>query len=529
MVAHGDRGYWVKSQSDENKLNDWLIVSFLVAFTLIFRLLTLQMINVGPDEIDYWYYAKILFSKIPYGELNHRNIRWGIILPTFLIQRIFGTHPIIYIFGPIMLSCVQSYLTYDLGKRLFNRGTGILAVLMLTVFPYMIRTGSQIRPGIFSLTYLLAAFWVIVQNLDAFRTEKGWWGAVVAAAALVFCAYQTKITNLYFLPFFAVTVYSVAGKRLKPLAMFLVLLAAAYLVEHLLYFLGIGAPFGRLSIITATHLESSYAEDLERCTFLGLFDRFSNKDFPLVWKVVFLLYFVSAVFLAFRWKGSDKRLWNRLVAVLVFSFTFLLTFAVKSIRPVIPMEAFHNRYFTPLLPWIFLMIGAGIMELPDPVGRILACLTERWATVGIVLCVILLLFVGMFHFKLYPDSFAEYAPELSKARKHVIHLYMSYTRLVNQAWQGELPIVSVSSGKGGSSKAIDTVNRVFLNWREHEIERQKPRIVAEGYSYQFIAREEIEYDKDYLMSIEGKQILAVDRFPLRVWITTLQEERQRLK
>ena len=55
----------MKLQFTENKLNDWLIVSFLVAFTLIFRLLTLQMINVGPDEIDYWYYAKILFSKIP--------------------------------------------------------------------------------------------------------------------------------------------------------------------------------------------------------------------------------------------------------------------------------------------------------------------------------------------------------------------------------------------------------------------------------------------------------------------------------
>ena len=519
----------MKLQFTENKLNDWLIVSFLVAFTLIFRLLTLQMINVGPDEIDYWHYAKILFSKIPYGVLDHRNIRWGIILPTFLIQRIFGTHPIVYIVGPVLLSCLQSYFTYDLGKRLFNRGAGILAVLMLTIFPYMIRTGSQIRPGIFSLTYLLAAFWVIARNADAFRIEKGWQGSVIAAAALVFCAYETKITNLYFLPFFAMTIYTVAGKRLKPLVMFLVLLAAAYLTEHLLYFFGTGAPFGRLSIITSTHLGSSYAEDLERYTFLGLFDRFNNTDFPLVWKLVFLLYILSAVFLAFRWKGNDKRLWNRLVIVLVISFTLLLTFAVKSIQPVIPMEAFQNRYFTPLLPWMFLMIGAGIMELPGLIGRILVDLTERWTKVGVVLCVILLVFVGVFHFKLYPDSVAEYAPELTKPRRHVISLYMRYARLVNEAWQEGLPVVSVYSGKGGSSKAIDTVNRVFLNWRDREIERQKPRIEAEGYNYQFIAREEIEYDKDYLATIEGEHVLAVDRFPFRVWISTLEEERERFK
>lgn len=519
----------MKLQNTKNKVNDWLIVTFLIAFTLTFRLLTLQMINVGPDEIDYWYYAKILFSKIPYGELNHRNIRWGIILPTFLIQKIFGTHPVVYVVGPVLLSCLQSYFTYDLGKRLFNRGAGILAVLMLTIYPYMIRTGSQIRPGIFSLTYLLAAFWVIVRNIDAFRTDKGWWGSVIAAAALVFCAYQTKITNLYFLPFFVATIFTVSRKRLKPLVIFVILLAAAYLVEHLLYFLGTGAPLGRLSIITSTHLESSYAENLERYTFLGLFDRFDNTHFPLVWKLVFLLYFISAVFLAIKWKSNDRKLWNRLVIVLVISFTLLLTFAVKSIRPVIPTEAFQNRYFTPLLPWMFLMIGAGIMELPGLKGRILVGLTENWKKVGVALCGILLVFVLVFYFRLYPESVSEYAPELSTPREHVISLYVSYTRLVNEAWQEGVPVVSAHSGKGGSSKAIDTVNRVFLDWRDREIERQKPRIIAEMYNYQFIAREGIEYDTAYIASIEGEPVLAVDRFPFRVWISTLQEERDRFK
>ena len=517
----------MKLQFTENKLNDWLIVSFMVAFTLIFRLLTLQMINVGPDEIDYWHYAKILFSKIPYGVLDHRNIRWSIILPTFLIQRIFGTHPIVYIFGPVMLSCLQSYFTYDLGKRLFNRGAGILAVLMLTTFPYMIRTGSQIRPGIFSLTYMLVAFWVIVRNLDAFRTEKGWRGAVIAAAAMVFCAYQTKITNLYFLPFFAVTIYTVAAKRLKPLVMFLVLLAAAYLIEHLLYFVGTGAPFGRLSIITRTHLEPGYIEEFEHNTFLGLFDRFNNTDFPLFWKLGFVFYFLASGFLAFRWKGDDKRLWNRLFLLLVISFTLFLTFAVKSIRPLVPLEPYQNRYFTPILPWMFLIIGAVIMELPGLVGKVLLGFTERWTRVSLMLCVILLGFVGVFYFRLYPSSFAEYAPELADPRKHVIPLYIHYTRLVDEAWEQGLPVVSVHPGKGGSAKAIDTVNRVFLRWNHREVSRHTPWIFAGEYSYQFIAREGIDYNDDYIATIGGGHVLAIDRFPFRVWISTLKAERGR--
>jgi len=517
----------MKLQFTGNNLNDWLIVSFLVAFTLIFRLLTMQMINVGPDEIDYWYCAKILFSKIPYGELNHRNIRWGIILPTFLIQRIFGTHPIVYIFGPVILSCLQSYFTYDLGKRLFNRGAGILAVLLLTTFPYMIRTGSQIRPGIFSLTYLLVAFWVIVRNLDAFQTEKGWRGSVIAAAAMVFCAYQTKITNLYFLPFFAVTIYTIAAKRLKPLVMFLVLLAAAYLIEHLLYLFVTGAHCGRLSIITRTHLDPGYIEEFEHNTFLGLFDRFNNTDFPLLWKLGFLFYFLASGFLAFRWKGDDKRLWNRLFLLLVISFTLFLTFAVKSIRPLVPLEPYQNRYFTPILPWMFLIIGAAIMESPGLIGEVLPRFTERWTRVGPLLGVILLVFAGVFYFRLYPDSVAEYAPELADPRKHVIPLYIHYSRLVDEAWKQGLPVVSVHTGNEGSNKAIDTVNRVFLHWNDREIERPKPRVVAGGYNYQFIAREGIEYNVEYLATLEGDRVLAIDRFPFRVCITTLEEERCR--
>jgi 4-amino-4-deoxy-L-arabinose transferase-like glycosyltransferase len=517
----------MKSLPSESKSNDWLIASFLVAFTLLFRLLTMQMVNVGPDEIDYWYYGKILFSKVPYGPLAHRNIRWGVIFPTFLLQRIIGTHPIVYIVGPVALSCFQSYLTYDLGRRLFNRGAGVLAVLMLTLFPYMIRTGSQIRPEIFSLTYLLAAFWVIVRKVRDFRTDKGWSAAVIAAAALFFCAYEAKITNLYFLPFFAVLIYGVAGRRFKPLAMFLALLAAAYLVEHLLYFVRTGAALGRLSIITSTHLESSYTEKFEHYTFLGLFDRFNNTNFPEFWKLAFLLYFLTAGFLAFRWRGKDRRRWNRLVLLLVISFTFFLTFAVDSIRPVIPVEPYQNRYFTPLLPWMFLIIGAGIMELPGCIGRTLAGLTERWTRAGLVLCGILLGFVGVFYFGLYPSSLAEYAPELADPREHVIPLYFRYSRLVDDAWKRGLPVVSVYPGMEGSGKAIDTANRLFLRWRDREAARKTPRIVAGGYSYQFIAREGIEYNEGYLAAIEGGQVLAVDRFPFRVWISTLEEERGR--
>jgi hypothetical protein len=211
----------------------------------------------------------------------------------------------------------------------------------------------------------------------------------------------------------------------------------------------------------------------------------------------------------------------------VISFSLFLTFAVKSIRPVIPVEDYQNRYFTPVLPWMFLIIGAGIMELPGLLGRVFVRFTEHWTRVGSVLGVILLAFVVVFYFRLYPGSFAEYAPELAHPREHVIPLYLRYSRLVNEAWEEGLPLVSVYPGKGGSSKAIDTVNRVFLRWNHRETARQMPRVVGGGYSYQFIAREGIEYDEEYIATLEGARVLAIDRFPFRVWISTMEKERSR--
>jgi len=75
-------------KTEKSDLNLFLIITCL---TLLLRLLTLMEVNAGIDNMDYWYSAKALIHGYNYGTLSHRNIRWGIIIPTAVIQLIF--HP----------------------------------------------------------------------------------------------------------------------------------------------------------------------------------------------------------------------------------------------------------------------------------------------------------------------------------------------------------------------------------------------------------------------------------------------------
>ena len=116
----------------------------------------------GVDERDYWYAAKALSQGFEYPALTHRTVRWAIILPVAALQRVFGVHPNVYYVAPILNALAQTALLYALGKTLRGRFTGILASLFMIFFPYQIRAASQVRPEIFSITYMLLCAYLLV-------------------------------------------------------------------------------------------------------------------------------------------------------------------------------------------------------------------------------------------------------------------------------------------------------------------------------------------------------------------------------
>ena len=156
-----------------------------------------MMIHTGVDERDYWFSAKAIARGLPYPDINHRTTRFTVILPVAGAQLVLGSHPNVYYVLPVLNSMIQAAIAFVIGLRLRGRLTGFLAALAITLFPYMIRAGSQVRPEIFSITYVFMAFLVFIDYLERTENEAL---PLIWTAVWLFVAYESKITNLFFVP-----------------------------------------------------------------------------------------------------------------------------------------------------------------------------------------------------------------------------------------------------------------------------------------------------------------------------------------
>lgn len=224
-------------------------IGILLGFTLVFRLITLMTMNTGVDERDYWTAAKALRYALPYPELTHRTIRWTVILPAYFAQLIFGTGPNAYYVVPILFQMMQSALIYLIAVKLVRRPSdtislgmtagriaGFMAAAALVVFPYSARVGSQLRPEVTSIVYILASFWFLLSYLDKqdqvsahtkqtdkLRNFSSLWASLI----FMYAAYHSKITNLYFLPGFLLIIWFI-GRNFKHAMYYGLLLLALY-------------------------------------------------------------------------------------------------------------------------------------------------------------------------------------------------------------------------------------------------------------------------------------------------------------
>lgn len=334
-----------------SKKQDRILIGGLLVVTLIFHLLTQQLIDNGPDNVDYWYFAKLLGSGTSFGELFHRNVRWGIIIPLALFQKISGNSLLVYYFVPLFFSLFVTCGSWIAMKELTGSKKAFIATLALIFFPQMIRQGSQLLLGLVSLAYILFSFYFLLKYC---KEEKGKIFFVVVSALLFFASYLTKITNLWLLPGFFFLLYY-RTKSLKKLFLYAGILLFFYFIEHVSYIVFAGEKLGRLGIIVQGHLDP--VMNMQRLhefsgTFFGLFRRLSLKHFPIYWLGVFVLW-VSSQFFIIR---KPKEFPVKELSVLTISFFVLLMFGIKSINPIIPFEPFRSRYWLLVLPFWLIMI-----------------------------------------------------------------------------------------------------------------------------------------------------------------------------
>jgi hypothetical protein len=431
---------------------DRRVILALVLFALFFRLATIMMINTGVDERDYWQSARALSHGLPYPELSHRTTRYGVILPVAAAQLVLGVHPNVYYVLPVLNCMLQAALAYLLGLRLRGRLTGLLFSLALILFPYMIRAGSQVRPEIFSITYMLLALMYFCEYMNA-RNDS--FRPLLWSAMWIFVSYETKIDNLFLVPglLFAMLLYK---RRVRHAVSFAGILFGLFVIETVLYAVFTTYRFGELEIIMQKHFS---AGSFTVPRLIDLLQRYAPENLQPYWSVPFAIFGIGSI--AYLSKGRDLRIKSLILGAL--SFFFFITIAVKSLHPIIPAEDFINRYFSVVLVPVFLTLAfmaEGAARRVLKTGRALAFINSPRVFIALVIAG----FLGttfVFSMPFFPERLRQYAHSPFDLARHPFALNERYWQLVNEAYTGGIPIVG-SHGLAGIS-AIMTSAGYYLS------------------------------------------------------------------
>jgi hypothetical protein len=473
---------------------DYLILALMALGTLFLRYMTLMEVNVGGDNIDYWYYGKSLLKGYPYDLYFHRSVRWGIILPTLLVQMIFGIRAWVIYLPPILMSILLNYTVYWLGRRLFDRKTALLSLVIIQFFPYMIRMGSQLLLGVFSMNYILLSLLFLLKYLEPRDHDEEARGRLWFFLSLLFLfiSYLTKITNLYFLFAWAIIIFR--KKDVKTVILYGVCLSGFYLIEHLAYFLILDEPLGRLGIIVNTHLGNGTMEVTGKYgdgTFLGLFKRYNLEHFPLYWHFLFWGGLASSVYLLK--KEGETRNSVKIILIIIGIFTVLITFGVTSLNPVKSFENYHPRYFSSLLPFLALLISRVVIGIQFPLKEKICRKVCGYGALWLFSFFLLCLFILSLFLPILPEAASQYLNNPFKPQNHMLTKVNNWEKDINEATtEGALlRYWRVGPGDNGKErndmKSLDTVNRLYLKlpkrvgkYPEHY------EILEEGKEYKWI-------------------------------------------
>lgn len=428
---------------------DRTIIILLLFLTLWVRSSTQMMIHTGVDERDYWYAAKTLVLGYEYPDLTHRTVRWSIIVPTAILQLIFGTHPNIYYLGPLINALIQTLVLYCIGRDIRGRMTGIVAAIFLIFFPYQIRAASQIRPEIFSITYIALCMYFLIR----FIKKENRLINLVLSSLFLFLAYMAKITNLFFLPgiIIALLLYE-KEHRLRNVVAYGGVLLLLYLAETASYAVFSSYDFGRLSIISSNHLSSDYTVPLMKIS--DLLKRYSTEYLDAYWSVSFIAFAFAAAYCYIR--SKDRAI--RIIIVMTASFFFFITFTVSSLNPLLPAEDFINRYFCAVLPSVFLVLASVLESLflkHIPMGF------RRPRYLFIFICVSCLSMSILFAWSGIPEKHRPYAHSPLQINDHPYIATHHFYQKLNNAWNTGVLIASVDTP--GGNNALMTVAYFFIN------------------------------------------------------------------
>jgi Dolichyl-phosphate-mannose-protein mannosyltransferase len=434
------------------RIQDVVIALSLGAVCLLRRIETLEPVNTGGDAATKWLFVRQWFYRhdFAHAEWNHHMTRFGVLVPAYFAQRIFGHGIRGYYAAPLCACVVQVIFVYACGKRLLGRFAGVLAALLLIYTSVMATAGSQLLPDLFTGTYGIVMTYLFLRYADAQGKARTAW--LVASAVVAFIGYLAKETMVFFYPGMAIAIWLAARNApgepearswkatLKPLAVFFGVLLLGLALETLAYRV-FTQYHSRAAIVVASHIGNSDEGGRPDTTFWKLFDRYLHIDKG--WIVAFYVFLPCWLGLL----GFAKNYRVRAVLSVVASFFFLLTFLVRSINPLLLWQRFMSRYLDPTAPFVELITALFVALVLQQLWQersaqfsVLDRAPRFGALIAAALCAAL--------------AFSSYA-SLKEDGQRALTTASELAEMANDTYARNLPIVIRRPRSGGASYARD--------------------------------------------------------------------------
>ncbi|MGQ9843961.1 MAG: ArnT family glycosyltransferase, partial [Spirochaetota bacterium] len=416
-----------------DKENTLLVL--LIVFLFFYKFFSFRMFDIGGDAINYWFASKHILYNVSYGELDHQISRFGLILPMWISQVLFGSHPAVTLIFPNLFFILHILLIYKIGVRIKNPETGFIASLLFMLCPLIIRYGSQVVPEAIGGPLVTASFYFLLKYND---TQKNQYLYLTLSAFMLFWAYCAHELNIFFMPGFLISIL-LFKKNIKDALLYSVILFVLFLCETAIFYYYTGDIMARYHAITGHHFT---LEKFTPITFWQLFDRYTKTQ--LWWRIPFYTYLAV---LCLVWKKGN----NVIKATIISGFTFflLMLFAVKSINPIVPALAMKEVHLLFALPFMTFILAIGLQNFYGIIQtRIFkfkndqAHKKEHLGGYGLLIILLIVLAFIITSSGILPQKIEMYYNNPLNLKEHKLIRFFTYYTIFNNAYNNGIPIIS---------------------------------------------------------------------------------------
>jgi 4-amino-4-deoxy-L-arabinose transferase-like glycosyltransferase len=182
--------------------------------------LCLALLLLGALGLRLWFFHGIDSSdQITYSHLSYRllggqwlgnsfyeaSTRWGFLLPTAVIYRLFGVGEWSSTLWSMLLSLGTIVVGYRLGKYISGHRAGWLAALLIAIFPLEVAYAGQLMADVpLSFWLLLSLYWLVRGDDSGTLRIRGQY--FFASGLALGMAYATKFVAILICPLFVLLI-----------------------------------------------------------------------------------------------------------------------------------------------------------------------------------------------------------------------------------------------------------------------------------------------------------------------------------